>query len=89
MQLQVVDYYKKFIDIFVGMSSSMNDACILRNSSLYQESFVWWHVLIKSKWEKYQALDSWGQRLPFANLVDDSPQASCKCAPYCTWSTLQ
>ncbi len=84
MRLQVVDYCKKFTDIFVGMSKSMDDACILRNSS-----FVWWHVPIESKWEKYQTLHSWGQRLPFANLVNDSPQVSCECAPYYTWGILQ
>ncbi len=39
MQLQiVVDCHKKFIDIFVGMSRSMNDARILQISSLHQKA---------------------------------------------------
>jgi hypothetical protein len=35
MQLQVVDYQKKFTYVFVGIPNSMNDACILPTSSLY------------------------------------------------------
>ncbi len=34
MQLQVVDYQKKFTYVFVGIPSSMNDACNLPTSSL-------------------------------------------------------
>jgi hypothetical protein len=39
MQLQVVvDCHKKFIDIFVGMSRSMNDIHILQISNLHQKT---------------------------------------------------
>ncbi len=35
MQLQIVDCQNKFTYVFVGIPSSMNDICILQNSSLY------------------------------------------------------
>ncbi len=43
---------------------------------LVSRSCLWWLILIELKWTKYPTLHSWGQRLFFATLVDDSSQGS-------------